>query len=133
MSFRSFLAGPDRFDESEFAPLEEPVERDGRLALYAINIPEAFGGGGLSALDTMLADSIMLTPEGVVLREVAPGVDLERDILARMDFEPIMPAPPRLMDASLFAGADAQAAVVAGLIARPVAPYSPRNSDPGAT
>lgn len=48
-----------------------------------------------------------LTPEGVVLRDVAPGVDLERDILARMDFEPIMPAPPRLMDASPFPCANA--------------------------
>jgi propionate CoA-transferase len=43
-----------------------------------------------------------LTPEGLELIEVAPGVDIERDILARMDFMPIIRGTPRLMDASVF-------------------------------
>jgi propionate CoA-transferase len=34
-----------------------------------------------------------LAPEGLELAEVAPGVDLERDILAHMDFRPIVRAP----------------------------------------
>ncbi|TCO83428.1 propionate CoA-transferase [Plasticicumulans lactativorans] len=43
-----------------------------------------------------------LGAEGLVLTEIAPGVDLERDILALMDFAPQLPRPPRLMDARLF-------------------------------
>ncbi|WP_192036027.1 acyl CoA:acetate/3-ketoacid CoA transferase [Halomonas sp. YLGW01] len=43
-----------------------------------------------------------LTPEGLVLDEIAPGVDLERDVLALMDFTPLMPVPPRQMDARIF-------------------------------
>ncbi len=43
-----------------------------------------------------------LTPEGIALTEIAPGVDLERDILAQMAFTPLMPAPPRPMDARIF-------------------------------
>jgi propionate CoA-transferase len=39
---------------------------------------------------------------GIELIEIAPGVDLERDILARMAFRPIMDAPLRLMDTRLF-------------------------------
>lgn len=43
-----------------------------------------------------------LTAEGLVLDEIAPGVDLERDVLALMDFTPLMPVPPRRMDARIF-------------------------------
>src|SRR5206468_11621881 len=42
-----------------------------------------------------------LTPEGLELIEVAPGVDIERDIFALMGFRPIVRAP-KAMDASLF-------------------------------
>ncbi len=42
-----------------------------------------------------------LTQDGLELLEIAPGIDLERDILARMGFTPIVKAP-RLMDARLF-------------------------------
>jgi acyl-CoA dehydrogenase len=60
-----------RFIAEELQPLEAEVEAQGFLApekaraihekskslgLYAMNIPEAFGGGGLSAVDTMLME-----------------------------------------------------------------------------
>lgn len=44
-----------------------------------------------------------LTPEGLVLSEVAPGIDIKRDILPYMEFSPILPAEIPLMDARLFA------------------------------
>ncbi len=44
-----------------------------------------------------------LGPDGLVLAEVAPGIDIERDILARMDFRPQIPAEPTLMDPRIFA------------------------------
>ena len=40
---------------------------------------------------------------GLELIEIAPGIDLERDVLAQMDFAPVMRAPPKLMDARIFA------------------------------
>ncbi|MFZ2269790.1 MAG: acyl CoA:acetate/3-ketoacid CoA transferase [Azonexus sp.] len=46
-----------------------------------------------------------LTAEGLVLSEIAPGVDLQRDILDRMSFVPLMPGTPKLMDARIFAEA----------------------------
>ena len=42
-----------------------------------------------------------LTDKGVALIEIAPGVDLEKDILAQMDFTPVI-ADVKLMDARLF-------------------------------
>jgi acyl-CoA dehydrogenase len=59
------------FIKNELAPLEEQIEETGvlpdeiarevfeksrELGLYGMNIPEEFGGGGLSALDTMLVE-----------------------------------------------------------------------------
>jgi propionate CoA-transferase len=44
-----------------------------------------------------------LCAEGLELIEIAPGVDLRRDILDRMEFAPLMRRPPSLMDARIFA------------------------------
>jgi propionate CoA-transferase len=43
-----------------------------------------------------------LGPDGMELIEVAPGVDIERDILSRMDFKPVIRGEPVLMDAAIF-------------------------------
>lgn len=43
-----------------------------------------------------------LTPGGMVLTEVAPGVDVRRDVLERMDFAPLIPAEPVVMSAEFF-------------------------------
>jgi propionate CoA-transferase len=43
-----------------------------------------------------------LTPEGMELVEVAPGIDIEKDILAQMDFVPIIKGTPPLMDERIF-------------------------------
>ncbi len=43
-----------------------------------------------------------LTRSGMELIEIAPGVDLQTDILSLMDFTPVIKQPPRLMDARIF-------------------------------
>jgi propionate CoA-transferase len=43
-----------------------------------------------------------LTAAGLELREVAPGIDIERDILAQMEFKPIVPEEPEVMDTRIF-------------------------------
>ncbi|HET9648325.1 MAG TPA: hypothetical protein VFP34_08850, partial [Microlunatus sp.] len=44
-----------------------------------------------------------LTPDGLELIEIAPWVDLEKDVLAHIGFEPIIKTEPRLMDSRIFA------------------------------
>ena len=43
-----------------------------------------------------------LCAEGLELIEIAPGIELQRDILDRMDFVPLIKAPPVPMDAAIF-------------------------------
>jgi len=43
-----------------------------------------------------------LCAEGIELIEIAPGVDLERDVLAQMDFRPVQKGAPKLMEAAIF-------------------------------
>jgi propionate CoA-transferase len=44
-----------------------------------------------------------LTADGLALIEIAPGIDLGRDVLAHIEFEPIIDGEPALMDARIFA------------------------------
>ena len=44
-----------------------------------------------------------LTPDGLLLIEIAPGAELKRDILDRMEFEPMIAPDLREMDAAFFA------------------------------
>lgn len=43
-----------------------------------------------------------LTPEGLVLKEIAPGVDIEKDIVSQMEFKPIIDGTPIPMDDRIF-------------------------------
>jgi propionate CoA-transferase len=43
-----------------------------------------------------------LTAEGLMLTEIAPGMDIERDILSQMDFLPIVSDDLREMDPRIF-------------------------------
>ncbi len=43
-----------------------------------------------------------MTPEGLMLTEIAPGLDIERDILANMDYKPLISKNLKLMPKELF-------------------------------
>lgn len=43
-----------------------------------------------------------LTPHSLELIEIAPGIDLHKDVLDQMDFTPIIKGTPRLMDSRIF-------------------------------
>ena len=45
---------------------------------------------------------LRLTKDGIVLEEIAPGVDLQKDILDQMDFKPILSENLKRMDARIF-------------------------------
>lgn len=43
-----------------------------------------------------------LEARGLILQEIAPGIDLQRDILDQMEFSPAIPKTPSLMDTRIF-------------------------------
>ena len=59
-----------------------------------------------------------LTPAGLELVEIAPGIDLERDVLAHMDFRPTINQDLKLMDPSIFL--DAPLGLRDRLLAKPL-------------
>jgi propionate CoA-transferase len=44
----------------------------------------------------------VITKDGLLLTEIAPGVDLERDVLGQMAFRPRVAADLKTMDARIF-------------------------------
>ena len=44
----------------------------------------------------------VLTNNGIMLTELAPGIELEKDILQQMDFQPLIAPSLKRMDTSLF-------------------------------
>ncbi|MGB3274840.1 MAG: acyl-CoA dehydrogenase family protein [Castellaniella sp.] len=78
-----------KFVERELLPLEEGIEEKGYLepelaralfeksrdnGMYAMNIPEEFGGGGLSALDTMLVEEQFGHAKDILIRRAFGNV-----------------------------------------------------------
>nr|WP_298144507.1 acyl CoA:acetate/3-ketoacid CoA transferase [uncultured Pseudomonas sp.] len=83
------------------------IVRDGELRKFVATVEHRTFSGKLAAergqpvLYITERCVFRLTGEGLELIEIAPGVDLERDILARMDFRPLVRAP-KPMDPALF-------------------------------
>jgi acyl-CoA dehydrogenase len=78
-----------RFVETELLPLEDAIEATGRLepalaraifeksralGFYAMNIPAEHGGGGLSAVDTMLAEEQFGHAKDILIRRAFGNV-----------------------------------------------------------
>ena len=60
-----------------------------------------------------------LAADGLELIEIAPGIDLQRDILDHMEFRPVIRGEPKLMDSRIFA--DAPMGMRPGMLEMPLA------------
>jgi propionate CoA-transferase len=83
------------------------IERDGKSKKFVNAVEHRTFSGPFAAKDNKEVLYITercvfrLTKEGLELIEIAPGVDIKRDILDKMDFEPIV-RHPREMDPRIF-------------------------------
>jgi acyl CoA:acetate/3-ketoacid CoA transferase len=46
--------------------------------------------------------SFRLTNDGLILEEIAPGIDMEKDVISKMNFKPLIACPVKVMDERLF-------------------------------
>lgn len=83
------------------------IRQEGRARKFTADVEQVTFSGrralevGQSVLYVTERCVFALDERGLRLIEIAPGIDLERDILGQMDFRPIVDTP-RLMDARLF-------------------------------
>jgi propionate CoA-transferase len=84
------------------------IEKDGAIVKFVEDVEHVTFSGrtavrnGQPVLYVTERCVFQLTKDGMELTEVAPGVDVERDILARMRFRPVIVGTPRPMDPRIF-------------------------------
>ena len=84
------------------------IEQEGKYKKYVKQVEQITSSG---AYATKTRQPVMFITERcvfelqdghVALTEVAPGIDIEKDILAQMEFKPRTTPAPKLMDAGIF-------------------------------
>jgi propionate CoA-transferase len=84
------------------------IEREGRVQKFVEQVEHVTFSGAYAVKKHQPVVYItercvfVLTQAGMELVEIAPGIDLEKDILARMAFTPVINKPPVLMDIRIF-------------------------------
>jgi len=96
------------------------IERQGRIPKFIRNVREVTFCGpaarrrGKPVTYVTERAVFTLTEAGMTLVEIAPGIDLQRDVLDRMEFTPVIPPDLVRMDPGCFVGDGAGVAGVKG-------------------
>jgi propionate CoA-transferase len=90
-----------------FEPDRLVIEREGKIRKMVSKVAQlSFNGPASRASDQEVVivterAVFRLVPDGVMLTEVAPGIDLDKQVLGMMDFEPIVSPDLKTMDLRL--------------------------------
>ena len=101
-----FTAGKEQDIRVEDGRLN--IVRDGDIVKYVRQVDQITFSGkyaaetGKEVLFISERCVMKLTGEGLMVTEIAPGVDLKRHILDKMEFEPLISPSLKLMDARIF-------------------------------
>lgn len=84
------------------------IKTEGREKKFVLNVEQRTFSGRYAAqikqevLYITERAVFKLCDEGIELIEIAPGIDLDKQVLALMDFKPVIRKPPKLMDERIF-------------------------------
>ncbi len=84
------------------------IDREGKLKKFVKQVEHVTFSGAYAVSKSQPVRYVtercvfQLTPNGMALIEVAPGVDIEKDILQQMDFKPLINGEPARMDDRIF-------------------------------
>jgi propionate CoA-transferase len=84
------------------------IQKEGRFKKFVPQVAQITFSGELAAESGQRVQFIteravlVITKDGLLLTEIAPGVDLEKDVLGQMAFRPKVAPDLKLMDARIF-------------------------------
>ncbi|MBT8373928.1 MAG: acyl CoA:acetate/3-ketoacid CoA transferase, partial [Deltaproteobacteria bacterium] len=84
------------------------IDREGKVNKFANQVEHVTFSGDYAKIKKQSVLYVTercvfaLTSEGMELIEIAPGIDLKKNILKHMDFKPIVRGTPKQMDARIF-------------------------------
>ncbi|MEM3929685.1 MAG: acyl CoA:acetate/3-ketoacid CoA transferase, partial [Candidatus Korarchaeum sp.] len=83
------------------------VEQDGEIVKFVKKVYKIAFNGKIAREEGkdvlyITERAVFRLSDGIVLEEVAPGIDLDRDVLSRMEFEPKVSAKLEEMDRRVF-------------------------------
>ncbi|PMP90688.1 MAG: acyl CoA:acetate/3-ketoacid CoA transferase [Caldisphaera sp.] len=101
-----FTAGDKKIVEVQDGKLN--IIKDGDVIKFVNNVYKVGCSG--KVLDRAKKNALYITEraifqkveDGIELMEIAPGVDLEKDILNKMEFKPVIKKEPEIMDKRIF-------------------------------
>lgn len=102
----TFTAGGLEVDVTEDGQLK--IIKEGKIKKFLKSVREITFSGARAVENKQIVNYItercvfQLTKDGLELIEIAPGVDLKKDILDQMEFTPVIREPLRLMDSAIF-------------------------------
>ncbi|HKT21031.1 MAG TPA: hypothetical protein VJR06_00200, partial [Nitrososphaerales archaeon] len=107
---RIYFAGAFTAGESEVSVEKGKlrISKDGEVTKFVGKVYKNFFSGsqalkfGKKVMYVTERAVFELTPRGLKLKEVAPGADLDRDIISRMEFKPLVPGSVKAMEGALF-------------------------------
>ncbi len=104
--FSGFFNGGDKIINVKDKKLV--IEKDGNIVKFVKNVKKIYFNGEIAVKEKKRIKYITeravfsLSKKGLILEEIAPGIDIDKDIMEKMEFKPIVSEKLKTMDERIF-------------------------------